>query len=241
MSLHKPLPEALLASMVEAIESGSAMPAMPSGLSVSQAYAVQAQLSQRLRGGRLGGIKAGLTQRAMQQHFGLSAAVLGQLYAAGRLSTGCQFPARPGLLLEAEVGVLLDDAGRVELVLPVIEIVQLGFSRDSDICVANIIAANLGADRYICGEPLPWSAEMEQAPIRMLRDGELVMSASSSDSLSGPSQGAAWIYAEAQRQQLPCAAGTLAILGTCGSAMPALAGSYQVDFGALGQLDFVIT
>jgi 2-keto-4-pentenoate hydratase len=231
---------ALVEAVAGAITRHQKIGVLPSGLSVAQAYEVQHRVAEVVSGNNVIGIKAGVTAEPVQQFLGLSSPVIGSLYGGGKLLSGCELRVEEGSLLECEVGVLLDSDGKPKAILPVIEVVLLGFERDEDLTGANVIAANMGADRVICGEPIAWESRPAQIDINFAFNEGIVCTASSNDSLGGVESGVNWMLEEADRRGFCVGEDSLLILGTCGSAVPALSGSYKANYGELGGVEFTV-
>lgn len=220
--------------LAKAIEDHRALPVMPKNLDLEQAYQMQHQLTHLINGEQPFGLKAGLTSPGIQKHFGLSCGVIGSLYNKGKLNSGCQILAVPGVLFEFEIGVIIDANGNPKSVLPVIEVVFLKYSEAEDLTASNIIAANVGADRIICGETSAWEKRYESTNIIAKKDGKEVAKASISDSMGGVMSGSQWFVEEAAKHHFPIKEDMLLILGTCGAPIAADVGSYTVDYGDLG-------
>lgn len=222
-----------------AVETRQPLPAMACE-TMEQGYRLQRQLSAQINGETLADLKAGITAAAAQQQLGLDAPLIGSLYRRGKLVSGCELELVSGQELECEIGVLVDGSGEPLGLLPIVEVVYLDFSRKEDFSLANAVAANLGADRYICGEILPWDGELESVAIRVCKDGDEIASFSNNYSFGSPAAGAAWLVAEARRQGLwqDGSEPRVLSLGTCGTALPGKPGHYRIDFGPLGDISF---
>jgi len=241
VTTHQQTPDAWLDSISQAIQQHRTFPPMPANLTMAQAYPLQQQLTKKISGqSGIAGIKAGLTADAVKQYFGLDAPVIGSLYENGRLNPDCQVESIPGLMLECEIGVIIGDNKKPLALVPVIEIVFLKYAEPSDLTAANIVAANVGADRFICGEPRPWDQSSEPTEIVLKKDGETVCQASTHDSLGGPKQGSSWMIQEAHDRQFDVTEGMLLILGTCGPAVSADKGKYIASYGTLGNITFTV-
>jgi 2-keto-4-pentenoate hydratase len=230
----------LVEAVAGAIISHQKISALPSGLSVEQAYEIQHRVAEVVSGNNVIGIKAGVTAAPVQQFLGLSSPVIGSLYGGGKLLSGCRLRVEEGSQLECEIGVLLDGDGKPKAILPVIEVVLLGFERDEDLTGANVIAVNMGADRVICGEPIAWQSRPAQIDIQLAFNKSIVCTASSNDSLGGVEGGVNWMLAEAARRGFCVGENSLLILGTCGPAVPALSGDYKANYGELGGIEFTV-
>ena len=205
-------------------------------------YQLQQQLTQRIIGSDLADLKAGVTGAAVQEHLGLDGPLIASLYPGGKLSNGAQLSLVEGQELECEIGVLVDGLGKPVGLLPVVEVVSLQFSRKEDFSIANIVAANLAADRYICGETLPWDASLEEFVINVSRNGTSIATLTNEYSFGSPAEGADWLVSEARERGLwqDSSSNRLLILGTCGAPLSGRAGGYLIDYGVLGQLNFTI-
>ncbi|GAA5316123.1 MAG: hypothetical protein AseanaTS_13280 [Candidatus Pelagadaptatus aseana] len=187
-------------------------------------------------------LKAGVTNAAMQQQLGLSAPLLGTLYQRGKLASGCAVAVVKGQQLEFEIGVMVDDQGQPTHLVPTVEVVYLAFEDPSDFSIANVVAANLGADRHIIGNAIPWQETLSDIVITVYRDGQEIATARNEYSFGTPADGVRWMVNEARQRGLwPSADQRLLMLGTCGQAIDAEAGDYRVKFEKLGEVNFTVT
>ena len=233
--------EELIANMAAAIDAGELLPRMPIGLRLDDAYAIQKKVVEAVSGGAVAGLKAGATAAAAQRAFGLTHPLIGSLYERGRRLPGVSFESAPNVVLECEIGIVVDGAGAPRTAGPVIEVPRLAFADEADRNGANLTACNIAADRYVVGEQLPLRACYDDIRITLTRDGERVCSASAADALGGPQAALAWMRNEARLRGLRIADGMLLITGACGGIHPALPGRYVADYGALGRIAFTVT
>lgn len=231
----------LIKDIAATIKAGTALPKMPSNLGIEQAYALQKAVVQEVCRGALAGIKAGMTAPAMQNQFGLSSAIVACLYESGRLARGATIESAPGILIECELGLVVDAAGTPKSCGPVIELPRLNFAHSEDQTGANLIACNIAADRFIVGEQLPMRNSYEAIQVRLQCDGEVLSSAPATDAMGGPYEALAWMLDESRKWGLPLEDDMLCITGACGGAHPAKPGHYLVDYGELGSIEFRIT
>ena len=231
----------LAQDMAAAIRAGEALPKMPAGLGLDDAYALQKQVVAEVSGGAVAGLKAGMTAAAGQQAFGLTHPLIGSLYDAGRLAPGATFASAPGVSLECEIGVVVDADGAPKTAGPVIEVPRMAFADEEDRNGANLTACNIAADRYIVGEQQPLRDSYGDVRIRLTRDGEEVCAAPASDALGGPQAALAWMLGEARARGLAVTDGMLLITGACGGIHPAQPGHYVADYGDLGRVEFTVT
>ena len=233
--------EALAQALAAAQANHAPLPEIEAALTLDEAYAVQHQLVALRSPGATGGIKIGVTTRAAQTHFGLDHALLGGLYADGRLASGTDLPYLEGRSLESEFAVIVDAGGEPKAIAPAIEIVYVKFARQTDMTAANLTAGNLGADLFLVGEFLPWDSPHENASVTLRRDGEMINEASMNDALGGPTSAINWLAEEARQRGYTLEDDTLVMMGACGAVVPASKGSYEADYGAMGRVAFTIT
>ncbi len=231
----------LVGRMAVAVRGYQSLPELPASLSMDDAYAIQRLLADAMSPGGCAGFKSGLTAPAVQHRLGISHPVIGRLYEGRAFRPGQALASRPGMILECEIGVRCGDDGVPLSVQPVVEIVFLQFADTAAITAPHVVAANLGADSFICGRPVAWHPDLDDTAIEVFRDGQSILSASLRDSLGGPASGARWMVEQAALRGFSRDAGTLMILGTCGTPLPAVAGSYRVDYGEIGSITFDVT
>jgi 2-keto-4-pentenoate hydratase len=248
MMADSSLNDSITELMVQAIKQHQPMPTMPAGLNLDEAYQLQHLVTAKINQGKSAGIKAGLTNSDIQQFLGLEEGIIGSLYTQGKLISGCQFATSQGLQLECEIGVIIDDEGQPKKILPVIEIVYLDYNAPTDFTGPNIVASNIGADRFICGATQRWDTEhssnnqnYDDILLSMTHDGQEVCQSSSKASLGGIVSGTQWIVQEARKRQFDLADNTLLILGTCGAPIAATPGEYRVNYEGLGCIEFTIS
>ena len=214
---------------------------MPADLGIDQAYELQKAVVAAVSGGSVAGLKAGLTAPAGQAQFGVTHPLIGSLYQSGRMAPGVSFPGAPGVMLECEIGILIDERGSPKSAGPVIEVPRMAFAGPEDASGVNLLACNIAADRYIVGAQLPMLDSYADIEAHLIRDGETVCAAPATDALGGPGPALEWMLGEAQRRGLPIADGMLLITGALGGIHPAKPGSYRADYGALGSVEFTVT
>ena len=228
-------------AMAAAILAGEPLPKMPSGITLDEAYALQKHVVAAVSQGAVAGLKAGITAAAGQQAFGLTHPLIGSLYESGRLAPGATFASAPGVSLECEIGLVVDENGAPKSAGPVIEVPRMAFSNAEDRTGVNLTACNIAADRYIVGEQQPLRDSYGDIRIALTRDGDEFCSAQASDALGGPQAALAWMLDEARRRGLEVADGMLLITGACGGIHPAEPGHYVADYGDFGRIEFTVT
>lgn len=218
------------------------LPVMPE-LSIEEGYQLQKTVSKLINSESFPGLKAGLTSKEIQKVVGLDEPFIASIYERGKCESGSTITVTPKHELEFELGVIVDSEGRPYELVPVVEIVVLDFSKPEDFSLANAIAVNLGADRYLLGSPIPWSESITEVNITATKDSVTIISVKNDYSFGSPKAGVKWMFDEGNKRGVwKCLSGNKALflLGTCGSSIPARPGNYQINFGELGFISFSI-
>ncbi len=231
---------ALVEAMAAAVRAGDPLPPLPEGLTIAEAYDIQAALVRAVAGDGLAGYKAGLTAPAGRAQFGIDHPLVGALYASGRLESGAAF-AGAGVSLECEVGVIVDADGAAVSAGPVIEVPRIAFSRREDATGVNLCACNIAADRYIVGPQSPVREDYGTLEVTLTRDGESVLAARLDEALGGPLPALDWMVGTLRELGRPLGDGMLMITGALGGIHPGLPGAYVADYGPLGRVTFTVT
>ena len=233
--------EDLASVMAAAIRDGGTLPKMPAELGIDEAYALQKAVVAAVSGGSVAGLKAGLTAPAAQTQFGVTHPLIGSLYRQGRMAPGISFASAPGVMLECEIGILIDERGAPKSAGPVIEVPRMAFADPSDASGVNLLACNIAADRYIVGPQGPMLDSYADIEVQLTRDGQQVSTAPATEALGGPGPALEWMLREARQRGLPIAEGMLLITGAIGGIHPAKPGHYRADYGILGSIEFTVT
>ena len=230
----------LVNGFAEAIKAHAPLPEVEQTFDLEAAYALQHRVTALRSPQAVGGVKLGVTNPQAQAFFGIDHALLGSLYGDARLSTGASIQFLEGRGLETEFAVLVDGKGKPKAIAPAIEIVFVSFSRKSDMTASNLVVGNLGADLYLVGDFLPWDSPHSGVTATLKRNGDVVNEASMNEALGGPTAALPWIWNEMQARGYPNQDGTLIMMGACGGVVPAEAGRYEAEYGAMGNLHFSI-
>ena len=230
----------LIAQIVNALQNRTTLPKFPNSLTVIEAYEIQHQVVSNLGSDSVVGIKAGLTSIGSQEAFGISHPVLGRIFEFGRLFTGASFNETRGGFLECEIGVCLDESRNPISVCPVIELPRLAFRNPDDALGPNLIACNVGADRYIVGDCLEIPTSFAERSVTLSRENEVMYTASLCEPLGGPLDSLAWILTEAKARDTAVPDSALVLTGACGGIHPARPGKYVADYGSLGRVEFEV-
>ena len=228
-------------NLARAIKDRTTFPPMPENLKLDAAYAMQAEVVQAVSGGAIAGYKAGLTAPAGQAQFGIDHPLIGVLYSSGRMQSGVTFSSGPGIMLECEIGVVIDAAGTARTAGPVIEVPRAAWASQEDATGINMAASNIAAYRFITGEQGAVRDDYGELEVTLTRDGETVTQAPLHEALGGPLPALEWMTSSARELGRPLQDGMLMITGAVGGIHPAQPGAYIADYGVLGKITFTVT
>ena len=231
----------LVENLARAIKDRTTFPPLPANLTLDEAYAMQAELVEAVSGGAIAGYKAGLTAPAGQAQFGIDHPLIGVLYSAGRMQSGVSFSSGPGVMLECEIGIVIDADGNAASAGPVIEVPRVAWGRPEDATGINMAATNIAADRFIVGEQGAVRDDYAEMQVTLTRDGETVAQGRLAEALGGPLPALEWMTSLARKLGLPLTGEMLMITGAVGGIHPAQPGEYVADYGALGNIVFTVT
>lgn len=226
--------------LAEAIKSITTFPEFPEGLSLEDGYDIQSRIVERVAGRNIAGLKGGATNAKMQSMLGIKDALIARLYEDGRLSPGAVLPYHPKVVLECEIGILIDASGSPKAAGPAIEVACMNFSKPEEMNGPNFVACNVAALQFIPGELQDWRDTYADIAITLTRDGETVLEGKPSDALGGPHEALAWMKKEAQARKISLADDMYLMTGACGGAIPAARGQYVADYGSLGRIEFSV-
>ena len=126
-------------------------PDVPDDIDANAAYAIQASVVDGVFGKKIVGYKAGLTNSTVQRQFGVTQPVFGVLPDVARLGPKVSLPHVPGLKIEVEIGFLVGIGDEPAAMLAVIELPRLAYADMKKVSLADIIATNVSAYRFITG------------------------------------------------------------------------------------------
>lgn len=239
---------ALVTAIARSVIDGTRLPEFPQALSQQQADSVARQVAAAVAGGdhpqAFAGLKAGVTDAAVQKHLGLDEALIGHLYPGRRVEEGARLAMHRKALIECELAIQVNKQGRPLAVAPALEFVRLDFARREDLKPANLVATNLGAEAFLIGEARPWCAQtlatLRNEPVLLFRDGTLVFEAALVGSLGGPEAALDWMLGRAEERGWMPTCDTWLLTGTLGQAIPFEAGSWRVEYESLRPIHFRI-
>jgi 2-keto-4-pentenoate hydratase len=201
-------------------------------LDLATGYAVQRAL--REQAGPLAGWKLGVTSRAKQAQVGVSSPIYGFLAAGNALDLGA--PLATGELIQprAEPEIVFtmgaDLAGphvTAADVLAATASVAVGLEildsryRDYRFTMADVVADNTSAGRYLVGAPVPVAGiDLRLVGVVLEHNGEVVSTASGSASLGHPAAAVAWLVRALAAEGEGLLAGEVVLSGGLTAAVP---------------------
>ena len=233
-----------VAQLADAIKAKSIWPEFPSGVTLTEAYSLIPHLTSLISGEQSAGIKAGVTNRDLQALFGLEEPLLGLLYQQSEIENAATLPHTDSRRIECELAMQLNSDGSPISIGPAVEFVRLDFCRPEDLTPGNVTLCNLGADQFILGDMGAWDSfdftALADIEIELMRDGEVILTASPLDSFGGPKPALNWCVNKANSLGFTIPEGGVLLAGTNGAAMEADRGHYQASYGPLGTIEFTI-
>lgn len=209
-------------------------------LDLAAAYAIQAAL--RADAGPLAGWKLGVTSRAKQAQVGVDSPVFGFLAAANALDLGVPLDTSELIQPRAEPEIVFvlgrDLAGphvTAADVLAATSGVAVGIEildsryRDYRFTMADVVADNTSAGRYVVGAPVPPAGiDLRLVGVLLEHNGELVHTASGAASMGHPAAAVAWMVRELAARGEGLQAGQVVLSGGLTAAVPVQAGDVVV-------------
>jgi 2-keto-4-pentenoate hydratase len=223
-----------------AVVLGRPVPDVPDDLPETTAYQVQAFWVNALYGTKSAGYKAGLTSALTQQRFSVREPVIGILPLLSRVPPGAEIARADGLAVEVEIGVLVGIDGEPAGLVPAIELPRLHFGAPDRLALADIIAANVSAHRFLIGSPVPVDAEVRRRRVTLERDGVLLNEAFAVDALGDPLAAYRWLVAKARDLDYRIEPGMIVLTGALGRVVDGEAGHYVARYDGMGELRFSI-
>lgn len=230
----------LAARLDEAARSGTPIGQLTATeqLDVPGAYEVQRHLV-ALRTGRgehLAGLKMGLTSRAKMLQMGVDRAIWGRLTDAMAVPDGGAL-AHDGLIhprVEPEIAFRLGCAGEPAAVAPALEVIDSRYA-DFRFTLADVIADNTSAARYVLGPWRPLPEGLDNLGVLLEVDGRVVQTGSTAAILGDPRRALAQGIALAAAAGVPPQPGWVFLAGAATAAVPLAPGAHvRAVVGSLG-------
>ena len=217
-------------------------------LSMQDAECGRKRLVEKLesRENRVVGYKAGLTNRAVQERFGVASPVRGVLFENMMLKDGAEVPARFGArpVFEAYLLVVVKDSAihkakthldalrSLSLVIPFIELPDLLIAEGEKVSGPLIVSLNVGARLGVVGKGIPVEAtESLAAALAAMRvvvtdqNGKEIASGKGSAILDHPLNAVLWLVRDLERSGVRLKPGDLLSLGSFTPPLPPKAGT----------------
>lgn len=241
-----------------ALAAGHAPPAFAELLPtapLAEAYAAQRRLVRTLAtSDPVAGFKGAAAAAAAQKALGIDGPLAAVVFRSGRLdgTTPQTVPLREGqpVVVETEIGyvtsvdlsyeILTDEQARgaVESVVAVIELPR-SFPGSGTPNPRNMVASNIGSDRYIVGAPLKAAGfDPDAVPIVLRRDGQVLHETLGSAASGGQWHNLRHVLNSLTRAGYTIPAGSVILGGALGRIQPGEKGGYEATFGPLGTIRF---
>lgn len=223
--------------------------------SLADAYVAQRRLVRGLSAGDpVVGFKGAAASAAAQTALGVDGPLASVVFRSGRLD-GREpqvIPLREGepVVVETEVGyvtsvdlsyeILTDEQARgaVESVVPIIELPR-SFPNAGPANARNMVAVNIGSDRYLVGAPV--KAEKfnpDTVAITLKRDGQVLHETTGGAAAGGQWHNLRLVLNTLTRSGYVIPAGSVILGGALGKIHPGDKGRYEAAFGELGTITF---
>ena len=226
-------------------------------LDVQTAYQVQkGYVQMRMATDKVAGFKAGLTTEAAQRAFGVDFPLTGILYDSGKLEGSPVVDAKAfrRLGIETEIGFVIGQSinqpiqdiqelqKMVIAVMPTIELPDLGFAGDmKEVKGVDLIAANVGAAKFIAGTPRPHQGvNLNQVNVTLSYNGQALYQGKGAEALGDQWKAALWMVNSVVKQGYKVEPGHILITGALGKLVPGKPGQYVADYGDFGKISFEV-
>jgi 2-oxo-3-hexenedioate decarboxylase len=230
---------------------GVAIPQLPAGVSLENAYAIQhALFARRLaRGERIDGSKLGFTSEAKMKQMGVSEIIVGQLTDAMRIEDNGSVDLSAFIhpRIEPEIAFRLaqdvdcndpavDIETCVDAIAPALEIIDSRY-RDFRFNLADVVADNSSAAGFVVGE---WRlldgqiAELPDLTVELAQDDNVLERGRTSDILGHPVHALRALVAIARRHEFALSKGMVILAGAATAARPFTGGVFQARISELG-------
>jgi 2-keto-4-pentenoate hydratase len=239
--------EEQVAAFVADYRTNTVSPGLGSQLTMQEALCAQAKVARRLADqlGPVVGYKAGLTNPAMQQRFGVDHPVRGVLLRDMLVKSGAQVPAAFGArpFYEADFVVVVKDNGlaratslrqaaeSISHIVPFMELPDLMVDPAATLTGPGIVAMNAGARLGVLGEPIPMQTTDEfidalaGMTVTLSQDGVELHRGPGSAIMGHPLNSAMWLARDLEKSGIRLEPGDLLSLGSFLPIQPSKAGT----------------
>ena len=225
------------------------------GGSLADAYLAQRRLVRAVApGDPVAGFKGAAAAAATQKALGVDGPLAGVVFRSGRLDGRSPqvVPVHVSepVMVETEIGyvtsvdlsyeILTDEQARgaVESVVPIIELPR-SFPNSGPADARNMVASNIGSDRYLVGAPV--KAEQfnpDAVAITLKRDGQVLHETAGGAAAGGQWHNLRLVLNSLTRHGYTIPAGSVILGGALGKIQPGEPGRYEATFGELGRITF---
>jgi acetyl esterase/lipase/2-keto-4-pentenoate hydratase len=225
--------------------------------SLAEAYAVQRRVvGARMRGGdQIVGYVAAVMPTAAQTSSEDGEGLHGVLLKSGRIDAGKPVTVRvdaqrPGLIgtgigyvIAVDIGSKLrvprQAATSVEAIVPVIELPRVLNGAGPNATPQDQMAVNLGADRFLVGDPVsPPAGEIGAAAIELMRDGNVLQVPRETGTKEAHALSLMRMINQIIEEGRVLHRGDVIIFGTRVATTAATSGNYVADYGRWGKIEF---
>jgi len=233
----------LAGRLTKAVADRTAVPRLTDDhpeLDLATAYRVQAEL--RAAAGPVVGWKLGVTSRAKQVQVGVDAPVYGFLPGTAALDPGEPLDTAQHIQPRCEPEIVFvlgrdlagphvsaaDVLGASSGVAVGIEVLDSRYA-GYDFTMADVVADNTSASRFVVGTPVPPAGiDLRLVGVVLEKNGEVVATASGAASLGHPAAATAWLVRQLAAEGEGLRAGQIVLSGGLTAATPVSAGDVVV-------------
>lgn len=245
--------------LLEAEKDGKSIPVISisfTDLDMESAYKIQKDyVTKKSKNDKIAGFKAGLTSKKTQEKFNINSAVSGVLFSSEKQDSPYLIDSSrfQQLMIETELGYIVGKPitsklnnvselkGYIKAVVPVVELLDFGFSDMNKLKAADIVAANVSSRAFILGKPIELDKiNPDDIKVTLNLNVEISNQGKGSDLNSGQWDTLLWLVNNVIDQGWKIEPGQVLITGALGNIVKAKKGQYITTFSGLGQISFRI-
>lgn len=230
-------------------QTAAALPFEIAPKDLDDAYAIQDAVH-AAAGWPIGVLKVGCTSEIAQQMLAIPHPIGGRVPSASVFTSGDDVPVslfNAAPLIECELAMQVDAAGRVVAVAPAIELINPRVQASGGFGGFTTVADNSAAAAVVLGAPVSivHASELDvvsDAAVRLRSDGEIVAEGRTSAVIGGPASSVAWTQAHEAARNRSIPDPTWIITGTCTGLTPSVFGAtYTAAFDGIGEVSYSIS
>ncbi|MCR5877221.1 2-keto-4-pentenoate hydratase [Phenylobacterium sp. J367] len=225
-------------------------------VTLADAYRLQDGLIARRRaaGDRVAGYRGGLMSQASMKGRGVTAPLVGVLFASGRTESGQRFDLcsyrRP--IVELKLGFVFGkrltaapadlDAIKAAVgeVVPVVDLPDIAYRDPDKYGAADMIAANITAARWVRGKGHAPDLDLDALKVSITHNDQPVAAGVGRDSFDGQWQGLLEVVRQIVAQGRTISPGDVVLTGRMGPRPWLPPGAYLANYGPLGTVAFQV-